>query len=174
MANDDVSFLDRLTKDRQPSRGGREPARSRVSTSPGIPHAEIEPRPGHTRERQETGLAAEIELRWADELCEQAVPWNLYCGCERSANPDSPWEELVILFSNRVVTIIGRNLHLLRKEIADRKLRGVQEHNSAEIAFLTKEDEYTEADRKKSIIFRITAEPRFDALVDGIRGDIPE
>src|SRR6516164_8438499 len=101
MANDDVSYLDRLTKSRDASRGGLESARRRAP-GPAAPHAEIEPRPGHTRERQETGFASDIELRWADELREQAISWQLYSCCERTTKPGSAWEELVILFSNRV------------------------------------------------------------------------
>jgi|SRR5579872_6638026 len=167
----DVSPLDRLSQERakalreEPRPGGL--IESGPETAAGA-HGNIEPRPGHLSEQQPTTQALELTLISASGDAEDGIPWGLYAGRALVKGPEA--EELIILFSNRVVTVWGRNLNLLVQEIRQGHLHTIQQHNSVELQLLEKEDPRLPRDKKKSIIARFAVEPDITDLKQALLG----
>ena len=136
------------------------------SDSPDI--ALAEPREGCGGELGLNGTATQLELRRTDGNEGQGTPWYLFTGWQWKRGGE--WEDLTLLFSNRVVRIEGRNLAAAVMLLRAGRLEYFQQHNSVEQSLLLKADETADTAHKKAIIKSITVEPDFGALVEAVKG----
>lgn len=119
---------------------------------------------GMTSERQHTGRSYSLRVKSKDGRTADGFPWALFNGYRWNDNGKA--ETLVILFSNRAITITGEHLLRLADELDDEQLKGVQEHNPVEAELLRAENRNAKTGELQPIILSVSAEPRFEELVN--------
>lgn len=120
-----------------------------------------------TRERQLTAQSLNLRVDWIDGRRSEGFSWHRYAGFEWQDLSDE--ERLIIHFDPRFVEIFGRNLGVLMDDIAEGRLNRVRELPSAQRKQLEQLNPENEP-----VIRAINVYPRFQALLDEIKGEQDE
>lgn len=119
-------------------------------------------RDGLGGDRQQTGRAFDLELRFKDGRTCEALPWALYQR-RRWDSASSESETLVLLFAGCTVAIEGEHLQRVSEMIRDERLEIVQEHDQAEVALIRSENMQLDPRHRRAVILGISIEPPFES-----------
>ncbi len=123
---------------------------------------------GFVKERQASGQAGLLCLRFRGGRDEETVPWSLFARAKW--HDDGNAERLSLLFSNCLVTVEGEHLRSIRLAHEEGQLKSLEEHNERDVELLRSENADVRPDHKKPIIRSIRVEPSFEQTVSAMKG----
>jgi hypothetical protein len=124
---------------------------------------------GFVKERQASGQAGLLSLRFRGGRDEETVPWSLFARARW--HDDGKSEQLALLFSNCLITVEGEHLRSIRLAHEEGQLKALEEHNERDVELLRSENADLRADHKKPIIRSIRVEPSFEQTVSAMKGE---